>query len=595
MPSNPLKSELLTTRALMGGDMSEVYARLYRSPRYFSELLLKIKTKDAQIAPMIYNYSQRILYKTVQQIRQQRKPVRVIVVKARQVGISTGISSIVYHHTTTRSNVTSLITSHDMDSSENIFRMYRLFYDKTDDGFKPMTKYSNRKELLFENPNDEKRQLSPGLNSRIMVDTSRTVSIGRSFTLNNCHLSEVAFMDNAEELMLGVEEAVPMLPDTAIFLESTANGMGNYFHKKCEAASKRRGDYVLVFIPWFWAKEYTIHDLHALGTLGDHEKSEYGNELELSKKFKVSEPQLRWRRMKIENSFDGNVQKFQQEYPSYWQEAFIFSGQPLFPTKTLIAMKEACPAPISRGDIIHGKGSQYSFLPGDRGSLSVWVDPVPQGTYVIGADTAEGIDGGDRSTVDIVDVRTLTQVAHWCGIIPPDELAYVIYYLGKKYLDALVGVEVNNHGLLTVVTLQKLQYWNQYKRISFDSQKKKRRDALGWKTTSITKPLMIDGLRQFVKAGEVIINNPETIEEMLTFVKHEDGSLGAAVGSHDDRVISLAIAVEMARQAFIRPGLKPLRKSSKITFGDIDRMVDDLNERKSQLPGMGSWRGYGVY
>ncbi len=570
-------------------DINFVYSKLYKSPRYYSELLLKIKTKSAEIQSLFYNRAQRYVYKIIQRTRLERKPVRIVIVKARQTGISTGISSIIYHHTATRSNISSMISSHDQDSSNNIYGMYQLFYDRTDDTFKPMKKYSNRKELLFENPDDSKKSLHPGLNSRIIVETAKNTSVGRSFTLQNFHGTEVAYWEKPEEVMMGIEEAVPDKEGTLIALESTANGIGNYFHRKCEQASRKETAYQIIFIPWFWEPEYQValRDVK-IKTLCQHEKDEYGDEAKLLKDFNLSMQQLQWRRNKIENNFEGNVERFCQEYPSTWQEAFIFSGQPLFNVKTLMAMKDNCPEEIQRGHVILDKEKTTTIVPSSRGELKLWEGPIHNEVYTIGADVSEGVEGGDNAAIEVLNVRTMTQVAEWCGLIAPDDLAHVIFFLAQMYGNPLTGVEVNNHGLTTVVTLQNLKYWNQYRRIVFDSQKRKRRDALGWKTTANTKPLIIDGLRQAVKEGEIILNSKECIDEMLHYVLLSDGKMGATPGHHDDRVIAMAIALEMAKQSFVRNQVKEeIVLKSKFTFDYFDKMAEARHREANRIPRIG--------
>lgn len=572
--------------------MKDVYRRLYRSPKYYSELLLKIITKAAEQKSLMYNYAQNYLYSVVQGMRVQGLPVRIVIVKARQVGISTGVSSIIYHHTATRSNVSSLIASHDDDSSQNIYKMYRYFYDHMDDLFKPMSKYSNRKELLLENPDEKSRKTVPGLNSRLLVETASKVSLGRSYTLHNVHLSEFAFMARADQLMLGVGEAVPYKPGTSVFIESTANGLGNEFHKRCEEAAKGKGSYRLVFVPWFWDAEYTVPMQHMkISTLCDHDKADYGDEARLHEELGISLRQLQWRRNKIDDSFNGNVDGFCQEYPSTWQEAFIFSGAPLFHTKVLLKMKAACPSPEWQGDISWNGKLEVTRLQSQLGQMKIWKEPDAYGTYVIGADVSEGIEGGDYSSLDVINLETTEQVAHWRGHIDPDEFGTLLSWVGHYYRDALIGVEVNNHGLTTVVQLAKLGYWNQFNRITFDSKSGKRRDSLGWKTTATTKPLIIDGLRKAVREGDLIINEEETINEMMTFVKQQDGTMGAAAGRHDDRVISLAIAVEMAKHAYKKTGRKAVPKPKKVLISDLVAMAERMERDRNSLPVLGSWHG----
>lgn len=572
-------------------EVADKYKRLYRSPRYYSELLLKIKTKEAQIAPLFFNRSQVYAYKLIQKMRRNHKPIRIIFLKARQLGISTFTSSMIFHHSATRSNVTSFISSHDLDSSENIYQIYKLFYERMDEYFRPMNRYSNRKEILFENPDDKTRKKHPGLNSRIIVQTAKNTHLGRSYTIHNFHGSELAFWQNPEDTMMGVRQAVPEMPGTMIILESTANGIGNYFHRECERALKGKSDYKLIFIPWFWEPKYSDNDLNGFGSLCASEKDEYGDEMSLMKEFGVSRSQLQWRRRKIDNDFEGNIDGFRQEYPSTPREAFIFSGQPVFNAKVLLSMKDHCQKPESIGEITWDSNAKYGLLESHKGSLKIWKNSKPGLHYAIGADVAEGLEGGDNSVVEVFEVVNREQVAEWCGIIAPDDFAHIVLYLALRYNRPLVGVEVNNHGLTTVVGIQQLKYWNQYRRITFDTQKKKRRDSLGWKTTSTTKPLIIDGLRRAIREGEVLVNSEDLIDECLNYVLHEDGSMGASSGKKDDRVMASAIALEMAKQTYIRSGLSRADDVKPFTFDFFDRMADRINQEAKRPSKMGSWHG----
>lgn len=397
-------------------------------------------------------------------------------------------------------------------------------------------------------------------------------------------------MENPEDLMVGIEEAVPFLPGTSIFLESTANGIGDFFYKRCSHAAEKKGAYTLVFIPWFWETGYSVPDNQVRAmVLGELEKDDYGDERSLVSRFGLTKNQLQWRRNKIDGSFDGNVQKFMQEYPSTWHEAFIFSGQPMFPVKMLLAMKEQCPKPKYKADIVWTADMNFQRREAQSGNLSVWKEPEPNETYVLGIDVAEGVDGGDNSVIDVLDVRGSEQVAQWCGLIPPDELAYIAYYLGRWYHDALIGPEINNHGLTTVVALQKLRYWNIYRRTIFDKILKTRKDAIGWKTTSVTKPLLIDGLRTQIREGELLVNCKESINEMLTYVKLENGQLGATGGHKDDRVIALALAVEMSKQTFLRSRVVASLPKTSFTMGDAVRMADEMYEKSHRPMSMGAW------
>jgi hypothetical protein len=191
------------------------------------------------------------------------------------------------------------------------------------------------------------------------------------------------------------------------------------------------------------------------------------------------------------------------------------------------------------------------------GSLKMYEAPLPGTSYVIGADVAEGLEHGDFSSAHVIDVGSMSVVAHWHGHVAPDLFGEVLARLGYFYGTALVGVEVNNHGLTTCTALQRLRYPRIYYRTSIDQQTKKRSKKVGWRTQQNTKPYLIDQLARVLRgektigedgkaewSGGLAVRDERTISELRLFVREPDGK--SMHGSpHDDRVISLGIAVEM--------------------------------------------------
>ena len=156
-------------------------------PKDYIEQYLYIKTKDARLDKLKLNDPQAQIYNIIKKQRSLNKPIRIIVLKARQEGVSTLTEALIFEDTINRANINSLIVAHDTDSSDRIFAMSKLYYDMLPDARKPATNYSNRKELDFKAP----------LLSRIQVDTAGNTGVGRSFTLQNFHGSEVAFWKDA--------------------------------------------------------------------------------------------------------------------------------------------------------------------------------------------------------------------------------------------------------------------------------------------------------------------------------------------------------------------------------------------------------------
>lgn len=167
------------------------------------------------------------------------------------------------------------------------------------------------------------------------------------------------------------------------------------------------------------------------------------------------------------------------------------------------------------------------------------------GIYAVGVDTAEGLDHGDASCVQVLDCRSGEQVAVLHGRIPPDELAECVKDIGLYYNRALVGVESNNHGLTTITVLRQLGYPNLYRRRQLNSTQLRGGVEFGWKTTSSSKPLMIDDLDAALRNGEIIIRDKATIAEMRAYARDEKGRMGGS--PHDDRVMALAVAQQMRK------------------------------------------------
>lgn len=209
------------------------------------------------------------------------------------------------------------------------------------------------------------------------------------------------------------------------------------------------------------------------------------------------------------------------------------------------ALKE-CWKPIKRMVMESDK-----FVERENGELRVWSEPQTSKRYVIGADTAMGIEGGDYSVADVREVSEGLQVAHWHGKASPDKFGYILMALGKYYNNALIGCEVNNHGLTTNIIMRDAGYSNLYvqKALQDRGSNEKETRKLGWNTTSKSKPHIIDQLSAELREGTDGICCKETISEMMTYVVDESGSYNASDGSHDDRVMSYAICSEMLRTA----------------------------------------------
>lgn len=335
-------------------------------------------------------------------------------------------------------------------------------------------------------------------------------------------VDEWAFLENPEEAWASIEPVADV--GGRIIGLSTANGSGNFFHRHWQMAcdSKR---WKSLFFPW--------------SANTDRDETWYEDKSEDL----VATPWV-----------------MHQEYPRSAEEAFIKSGRTVFDSDMLDAL------PITQPRVgrlwAQSESSRYAeFREHTDGELRMFYPPTPGGVYVIGADVAEGLEHGDYSSAHIVNVEQMSVVSHWHGHVDPDQFSNVIARLGWFYNGALIGVEVNNHGLTTCVGLQKLRYPRIYYRTSLDQRTNKPTRKIGWRTQQNTKPYVIDGLQAAVRGyrgvdeegnrvweGGLAVNCERTVSEMKLFVREPDGK--QMHGSpYDDRVMSLAIAVEMTKFA----------------------------------------------
>jgi hypothetical protein len=468
------------------------------------------------------------------------KPVRIIILKARQMGFSTLTEAIFFKDTATKFNRRTGIITHLSTATSNLFNMSKLMLDNLPDEIRPSIKKSNAQELIFDN------DTGTGLKSKIKCMTAGTKGVGRSDTFDNLHLSELAFWEgDVTATLTGLFQAVPNLPDTTIIIESTANGFEK-FKELWDKAVNGESDYTPIFFAWHEMPEYTME--YSGFTLTEEEKR-------LQEIYNLTLGQLEWRRWCIRNNCQGNVEQFRQEYPSCPDEAFISTGRCIFDKEKIIDRLRVIPKPIKVGYFTYNEAlakrnimSDIKFVNDKNGCIKIFNLPnSPEFTkYSLGGDTA-GDTLGDEFSCDVIDAKTLKQVATLTMQTDEDLYAKQAYCLGRFYKDALIAVETN-YSTYPQKKLQELGYPNFYVRETVDEFSKVVTKQFGFNTNRKTKPLILAELVEIARDFPEIFNDEKTLREMLTFVKKEDGSQEALDGYHDDKVMSIAIAIHAMSQ-----------------------------------------------
>ena len=284
--------------------------RLKDDFEFYARNCLKIRTKVEGLKPLTLNDAQMYIHKRLEQQLVDTGKVRAIILKGRQQGASTYVEGRFIWRTTHNKGTKAFILTHDGESTNALFEMTERYYENLPPFVKPTTSAANAKEIHFDQ-----------LDSGYKIGTAGNKAVGRGQTIQYFHGSEVSFWVNASEHTKGIMQAVPDADGTEVIWESTANGVGNFFHEQWKLAEKGLSEFQAIFVPWFWQSEYkkAVPENTAFSD----------EEAKLAEIYTLSAEQLFWRRMKIaELTTDGvdGGKAFKQEYPMNAAEAFQVSG-----------------------------------------------------------------------------------------------------------------------------------------------------------------------------------------------------------------------------------------------------------------------------
>lgn len=578
---------------------------------FYCQKHLWINTKDSGIIKLDkFHYFQQRLWDRAKYCLDNGIPIRWIILKARQMGVSTWVEAFIYWRITTTHGQNAVIVAHKLDSSEHILGMEQLFFDYHDSVFRPAHRKSNRKELVFANP-DPKPGESKGLNSRVRVATAGDEDLGASMTIHLAHLSELARWDritDTQKALTSLNQTLSRGPGSAVIVESTALG-DNYFKKMWEDP---KNGYDKIFFSWLALPEYSIKitpdEYFDLSTITE---STYGDEHivadQIEKELKEWYPELAedtpesrgkllheimcrlaWRRNKIDTDCLGQQDLFKQEYPTTPEEAFIASGSSVFNGVRLADQEyRIVNAPIRRAsfqfdakciDLLETQTQRknwhkHAWVRG-HGPLTVYYPPEEGKTYVFGLDPSDGIN--DPAVGVMLGLPEMEEVALlYTKQTGMDELAYMAAALGLLYNQAYLVCEANNPGKVTISELTKyIHYPRLYYRQTFDTATKEKTKRPGWLTTSTTKPFMIGALGELIDNNGVIINSMEVVKQLKQYRKIESDDLdsnkakySAPRGEHDDCVIALGLVVAGVQDLYL--GGKPTEKPHPYSMQEV--------------------------
>lgn len=523
--------------------------------------LYKIVNEDGELVTFRMRPAQRELFKNMH--------YRNIILKARQLGFSTGIDIYLLDQALFNKNLSCGIIAQDLPAAGEIFSTkISVPFDNLPVWLRTTFPVSTRRE----GANGGHIEFAHG--SKIRVSTSF-----RSGTVQRLHISEhgkicAKYPAKAKEVRTGTLNAIK--DGCIVFIESTAEGVGGDFHTMSTRAMDlgqlnlplTSQDYKFHFFAWWQDPKYQTSVPTGGLRLSKYHQA-YFAAVEQTMGITLLDEQKQWYiRKEIEQQ-----EEMKQEFPSTPSEAFLTSGRRVFTAINVMQAEGQCKSPLLVYDIepVTGKRTKVQALRAGNAEelqrtllnhLLVWELPDPNEDYAIGGDVAEGLENRDRSSFDVVKKSSGEQVAHWFGYLDAELFAQLMAHVGRWYNTAFIGPERNNHGHAVIQKLREVYphraiYSEQYLDRDHDDETPK----LGWLTTAQSKPVIIEGLKSLLRESASGVRWIGTINELNTYVYDARGRMNAQTGCFDDQVMSYAIAQEMRARMPARPKHTPIDRS----------------------------------
>lgn len=559
-------------------------------------------------------FPQRYLLGILEEMRLAGLPIRIILLKARQWGGSTLVQLyIAWVQLFWKEGWYSVIVAQDASTSRKIKAMYSKMLEM----FPPW---------LIECPDDAELAFTPyegsqldsiitygkGTNIKTARDTVITIGTynnptsGRGGDMSCVHYSEVGLWEDTdgktpEDIIRSISSSLLLAPFTIEVIESTANGMGNFYYRAYMAAKKGESNRKAVFVPWFFIERYTKP------FKSDKERKEFAKWL-FENKDNPNTPEgcldagiYYWHLWEIGASLEAiswYIEKRKDymdhadmaaEFPSDDIEAFKNSGNMVFNVNHVDRLERKCKTPSFigevQGDAISGRNAldNLKFVDDYTGILKVW--SLPQETkeiidnrYIVAVDIGGRSKSADYSDIIVIDRYWMMYggkpevVAEWHGHIDHDLLAWKAAQIASFYQNALLVIESNTieskdndtDGDQSLLIFNRIAdvYPNLYMRKAPEEKVQQGVVGLyGFHTNRRTKPIIISNLVAILRDESYVERNVDALKEFATYEKKQNGSYGATDGHHDDYVMARAIALYIC---FCEMDLPQIRKKREV-------------------------------
>lgn len=488
-----------------------------------------------------------------------------IILKARQLGISTMTVLEFLAYLLLVDGFNGIIISEDEDKAKQLLQIAWLALDMLPEAYKVPLKYGRDRYIITEAPqyDKNKKRIGGGRGSSLYIGTAGKYTLGRGQTIQAAHMSELAFWpseagQDADDLLQGLEEAVPDRPGAILRIESTANGFGNVFHQKWTAAVRGSGRYRARFFPWWFALDDEYQKPAVQPFERTDEEQDFVESVWAKYKFRLTDDHIQWRRDKIESK----GKKFWQEYPEGPDSCFLSTGSSVF--NEILELLDGVRKRIENNAPLyvrdrHGVDCRY------------WSGARTGRSYIITVDMAEGqkekSDFNALLVCEVTDEGQVKEAVSAQGRTSATTFAQVVMELATEFNGALIAVERANTGFSVIDKLlehmDSLDYeYEMYHHEEFDAETGKKKLIAGFRTTRTSKEVAVERWAEDVKSGYYFPQEPLVISQALGYQHNpRTGKMEAQRGTYDDMLMCAMMA------SYIKMGASKL---SKVTAFEWD-------------------------
>lgn len=570
----------------------------------YKTMSIKQKNGGGLEIPFVLNAPQRKLIGVFESMREEGLPIRVILVKARQWGGSTATQLyMLWIQLMRHMGFNSLIVGHQSASTEEVIGMAKRALDAY-----PRSLLAAEGEEI---PDKEKVYVSGGMsrsaisiprrNFRIKAGSAERPDSSRGGDYALVHLTEVGIWKktqgkNPDDIIRAATSGVLLRPETMIVMESTANGVGNFFHKEYDAACRGSSIYRPVFVAWYEIEQYAdkVSDPRAMAERIYNER--YNT---FSADDRVATGEYIWSLWEAGASLEAiawyektrrgysNADQMRSEYPSTDFEAFVNSGAHVFRRDAALALKKRCMPAVRTGELVADGDYGEVALSGScfedvaNGAMKIWEMPDVDADgfaaevsdrYLVVVDVGGRSLKADWSVIAVFDrIRMVAGgvpyvVAQWRGHCDMDILAWLAARIASWYGQALLVIEsntletrdpdryVDGDQSSFILNQLRMSYRNLYaRRQSPEDIVQGKPRKYGFHTNVSTKPMIISNLVRIVREGLYVEREEACIDEYLTYCRRENGSYGAVTGKHDDILMTRAIGLHICYNEMCLP------------------------------------------